>query len=329
MRELLTFIEAWQAEGVEFGRAVLIRAFGSAPRPVGATLLVADDGRLAGSVSGGCVEGACIEEVARARRAGRATVIRYGISDETAWSVGLACGSTVDVLIEPTVSDELVEAARAPGARVVVTRLPAGSPRGEEPAQAALDDAIRRALSEGRSRVALTTEGQHFVEAFPTRPRLIVFGAVDMAMSLVALGHELGYRVLVVDARPAFATAERFPSADELLLGWPDEVADRLALGPADAVVVLTHDPKLDDPAIVLAARAGCRYVGAIGSRRTQQARRARLRDAGLTDREIDDVHGPIGLDLGGREPAEVALAIMAQVVASRYGAAGGPMPRR
>ncbi|MDP8904357.1 MAG: XdhC family protein [Chloroflexota bacterium] len=325
MRELLPTIAAWRADGAGFGRAVLIRAFGSAPRPPGATLLVADDGRLAGSVSGGCVEGACVEEVQRARRSGSGRVVRYGISDQTAWSVGLACGSTIDVLIEPEVRLELIEAAQTEEDRVVVTRLPADAPGDGNAGTADLAAVTREALADGRSRTVTAADGQYFVEVFARRPRLVAFGAVDIAMSLVRLAHELGYRVAVVDARPAFATAHRFPDADELLVGWPDELADQLRLQPADAVAVLTHDPKLDDPAIVLAVRAGCRYVGAIGSRRTQAARRQRLRAGGLSEADLAHLRGPIGLDLGGREPAEVALAIMAQIVASRYGARGGP----
>lgn len=330
MKELLATIEDWRAAGVGFGRAVLVRAFGSAPRPPGATLLVADDGRISGSVSGGCVEGACVEEVGRARRSGRARVVRFGISDETAWSVGLACGSTIDVLIEPTVRPELIAAARAGDSRVMVTPLPADAPTADDAvAPLALAEAERLALAEGRSRTVATPDGQFFVEVFSAAPRLVIFGAVDIAMSLVRLAHELGYRVTVVDARPAFATAERFPTADELLVGWPDELADRLRLVPVDAVAVLTHDPKLDDPAISQAMAAGCRYVGAIGSRHTQAARRERLHAAGLAGADLDRLHGPIGLDLGGREPAEVALAVMAQVVADRYGAGGRPLATR
>jgi xanthine dehydrogenase accessory factor len=328
MRELVPVIDAWRDEGVGFGRAVLVRAFGSAPRPPGATLLVADDGRLAGSVSGGCVEGACIEEVGRARGDGRRRVVRYGISDETAWSVGLACGSTVDVLIEPEVRDELLAAARSGSGSVVITPLPADAPGDERAEVADVEQASRRALLEGRSGIALSSSGQHFIEAFPTVPRLIVFGATDVAQPLVGIAQTLGYRVVVADARTAFATAERFPRADELLIGWPDELAEQLGLSESDAVIVLTHDPKLDDPAIALAIESGCRYVGAIGSRRTQRARRRRLLEAGLPTAAVDHLYGPVGLDLGGREPAEVALAIMAQVVASRYGASCGPMPR-
>jgi xanthine dehydrogenase accessory factor len=287
----LPTIDKWRAEGIGFGRAVVVRVFGSAPRSVGAVLLASDDGRMAGSVSGGCVEGAVVEEIARARLAKASKVVRYGISDEQAWSVGLACGSTIDVLIEPDLRPEIEAGARASDDRIVVTALPDG----EEP----------------------------FREQFPAPRRLVIFGAVEIARPLVKLAHELGYRVAVVDARSAFATADRFPDADELIVGWPDEVAGQVRLAVSDAVVVLAHDPKLDDPALLLAYGAGCRYIGALGSRKTQAERRARLAAAGIADAEIAQLHGPIGLDLGGREPAETALAIIAEVVAERHGGSG------
>ena len=291
VRELLPTIDGWRAEGVAFGRAVVVRTFGSAPRQVGSVLLASDDGRMAGSVSGGCVEGAVVEEIAAARRSGRPKVVRYGISDEQAWSVGLACGSTIEVLIEPELRAEVEAGARASDDRVVPVDLPDGSGR--------------------------------FEELFPAPRRLVVYGAVEIARPLVRLAHELGYRVVVVDARSAFATAERFPEADDLIVGWPDEVAERVCLAASDAVAVLAHDPKLDDPALMQAFMAGCRYVGALGSRTTQAERRQRLAAAGVSEADVARLHGPIGLDLGGREPAETALAIMAEVVADRYGGSG------
>jgi xanthine dehydrogenase accessory factor len=291
VRDLLPTIDQWRAEGVGFGRAVVVRTFGSAPRQVGAVLLASDDGRIAGSVSGGCVEGAVVEEIEKARRTGQPVVVRYGISDEQAWSVGLACGSTIEVLVEPNLRPEVEAAARASDDRVVALTLPDGS--GE------------------------------FAEAFPSPRRLVVYGAVEIARPLVRLAHELGYHVVVVDARSAFATAERFPEADKLIVGWPDDVAERVCLTQSDAVAVLAHDPKLDDPALLQAFAAGCRYVGALGSRKTQAERRDRLSAAGVAPADVARLHGPIGLDLGGREPAETALAIMAEVVADRYGGSG------
>ena len=163
------------------------------------------------------------------------------------------------------------------------------------------------------------------------KPRLVIVGAVEVARSLAVLATELGYEVVVIDGRASFATPERFPAdrVDRLVIGWPDEVADEIGLGPDDAVAVLTHDVKFDEPAIVEALRRRCRYVGAVGSRKTQGDRRDRLRDAGLSEAELARLRGPIGLDLGGRSPAETALAIMAEVVAERYGGTGRPLHER
>ena len=359
MKELLPTLEAWGVEGLDVGRAVVVRTFGSAPRPEGAVLLLAADGRIAGSVSGGCVEGAAVEEIERARRTGRQRVIRYGISDEQAWDVGLACGGTIDVLAQPSLPTGVVAAARAAthdAGAAVVTALPADAPPAEfgphepgagapaEPPLVVHDDGrldgslgdedldaelvaiARDALERGTSRTVELAGRQLFVEVYPVRPRLVVVGAVQAAMSLVAFARELGWATVVVDGRAAFATPERFPDVDRLVVGWPDEVADEIGLGPNDAVAVLTHDVKFDEPAIVEALRRGCRYVGAVGSRKTQADRRARLAAAGVGESDLDRLRGPIGLDLGGRAPAETALAIVAEIVATRYGASGRPM---
>jgi xanthine dehydrogenase accessory factor len=359
MRELLEQVRAWQAEGAELGRAVVVRTFRSTPRPEGASLVVTADGRLAGSVSGGCVEGAAVEEIQRARADGVARVIRFGISDEQAWDVGLACGGTIDVLVEPFLRAEVVEAAAGPGGVAVVIPLPADAPpaapgpaergRGEPPApvftvaedgtatgstglaeaDAAIARVAREALGQGRSMVAEAAGRQWFVEGFGVPPRLVIVGAVQVAMPLARLARELGYVTVVADGRAAFATRERFPDVDRLVVGWPDEVAAEIGLGPSDAVAVLTHDVKFDEPAILEALRRGCRYVGAIGSRKTQAWRRTRLLEAGVGEADLLRLRGPIGLDLGGREPAETALAIMAEIVAERYGGTGAPLQTR
>ncbi len=359
MRELLETVRAWQAEGAELGRAVVVRSFGSAPRPEGANLVVTADGRLAGSVSGGCVEGAAFEEIQQARAQGVSRVIRYGISDEQAWDVGLACGGTIDVLVEPFVRPEVVAAASGAGGEAVVIPLPGDSPppafgphprgAGERPAtaivaradgslagttgsadaDAAIAAAARDLLLRGGSTTVEAAGRQFFLEGYPAAARLVVVGAVQVAMPLIHIARELGYSTVVIDGRPAFATAARFPDVDRLVVGWPDEMAEEIGLGRDDAVAVLTHDVKFDEPAIVEALRRGCRYVGAVGSRRTQADRRARLRAAGVPDEQLDRLRGPIGLDLGGRAPAETALAIMAEIVAERYGGTGLPMRTR
>jgi xanthine dehydrogenase accessory factor len=363
MKELLETIDAWGDAAASAGRAVVVRTFGSAPRPEGAVLLATADGRIAGSVSGGCVEGAAVEEIERARRTGHSRVIRYGISDAQAWDVGLACGGTIDVLVQPAIPAAALEAARASvspdrGGLAVVTPLPEDSPPPEfgehrpgegaaaEPplvvddaglhgslGDAALDEelveAARDALRRGASRTVELAGRSLFIEAFPVRPRLVIVGATEIARSLVTLAGALGYERVVVDARPAFAAEERFPDVERLMTDWPDEAFSAIDLGPDDAVAVLSHDPKFDEPAISEALRRGARYVGAIGSRKTQGDRRTRLREAGVSEADLGRLHGPIGLDLGGRSPAETALAIMAEVIANRYGGSGRSMIER
>jgi xanthine dehydrogenase accessory factor len=361
MKELLETLSSWQREAIDTGRAVVVRTFGSAPRPEGAVLLHATDGRIAGSVSGGCVEGAAAEQIENAWSTGKARVIRYGISDEQAWDVGLACGGTIDVLVEPGVPSAVVEAAtESLGAggqgAAVITPLPVDSPPADagphDPGEgappepkivvhqdgrldgtlrdaaldAALVEAALEALTRGQSRTIELGGRSLFVEVFPVRPRLVIVGAVEVARTLVRLAKELGFETVVIDGRASFATRERFPDADQLIVGWPDEVADDIGLGPNDAVAVLTHDVKFDEPAIVEALRRGARYVGAVGSRKTQADRRQRLHDAGVSAESLDELRGPAGLDLGGRQPAETALAILAEVVAERYGGTGRPM---
>lgn len=361
MRELLGTIDSWSAEGVGAARAVVIRTYGSSPRREGATMLRSADGRLAGSVSGGCIEAATAEHMEEASRTGLERVVRFGVSDEDAWDVGLACGGTIDVLVQPAVPDAVLRALRETvhdrrAGRVIVTVLPEGSPGarlgaselgaaarpqlplvvhedgrldgslGDAGADETLAAAALAGLATGGSTV-LELEGRLlFIETFAVRPRLVVIGAVAVAESLVRIAASLGYETAVIDARPAFATQERFPEVDQLLVGWPDEVADDIDLGRGDAVAVLSHDPKFDEPAIAEALRRGCRYVGAIGSRKTQRARRARLLERGLSEAQLDRLRGPIGLDLGGREPAETALAIMSEIVADRHEASGRPM---
>ena len=367
MIELLATYDAWRAEGVEVGRAVVLRTFGSSPRREGAVLLVATDGRIVGSVSGGCVEAAAAAEVLEARKTGRSRVIRYGISDEQAWGVGLACGGTIDVLVEPSVPDAVLRAARtvldadAGGGAVAILRLPPNATAGgatPEPAALPLDQptfvsaedldlarwanlglggtpdpelvrAARGALESGRSQVMEVVDGSVFIEAFPPRPRLVVVGATEVARHLVGFARSLGYATIVIDPRSAFAAPERFPDVDTLIDDWPEQAFAAVGVGPLDAVAVLSHDPKLDEPAIVAAFRLGARYVGAIGSMKTQAERRERLLAAGLRPGDVDRLKAPIGLDLGGREPSETALAIIAEIVAARRGGSAVPMRDR
>lgn len=331
MRHLLAdYARMREAEPV--GRAVVTSVWGSAPQAEGATMLVSASGRMAGSVSGGCVEAAVAEEVREAIARRTSKLVRYGITDERAWEVGLACGGTLEVLVEPEVAHDLLAAARGPGGVVVATVLDgAAAGRSSVFSDETPDDvtpigrAATEALRSGRSRsVRLPVDGVEasvFLEVFARPPRLVIFGGVHVAAELVPLARALGYQTIVADGRPAFLTRERFPDADQLILGWPEEAFAQAGIDSATAVAVLTHDPKFDDPALMIALRSPAMYVGAIGSKKTQATRRERLGAAGLTEVQLARLFGPIGLDLGGRSPAETALAILAEITAVRYGA--------
>lgn len=325
MRELLGDYDRLKGAG-PVGRGVVTRVWGSAPRTTGATMLATADGRTAGSVSGGCVEGAVAQAIARSIESGQPELLTFSVSDDRAWEVGLACGGTIDVFVEPTLRDAVLVAARASDNRVVPTVIGGAAPLGDPDADlvSAVDEAARIALRDRTSSTTtvVTTRGEVtvFLEVFAARPTLLIVGAVHIAEHLARFAKPLGYRVVVTDGRAALLARERFPDADELLLGWPDETFPLVKPDESTAVCVLSHDPKFDEPALRLALRSPAGYIGAIGSGKTQRARRARLRDEGFAESDVARLHGPIGLDLGGRDPAEIALAILAQITALRYG---------
>ncbi len=346
MRDLLSDYERLTTTG-PVGRAVVTAVWGSAPRPEGSSLLATADARMAGSVSGGCVENAAVEEIVAAIGRGTPSTVSWGVTHERAWELGLSCGGTITVLIEPRVRPEVLTAARSDAGSVIATvtggAAPAGSglvvdergrrkrfgefPAGlEEPVAAAAADALARLTSRLETVPHGGAAAEVFLEVYPRRPTLLVFGGVHVATHLVRMAKPLGFRTVVADGREGFLSRERFPDADELILGWPEEVFGRVGLDPATCVVLLTHDPKFDEPALDLALRSAACYVGAIGSRKTQKLRRERLAAAGFTSEEIARLHGPIGLDLGGREPAEIALAILAEITAVRH---RKPLPAR
>lgn len=344
MRDLLDDYQRLASTG-PVGRAVVTSIWGSAPRAEGSCMLATADGRIAGSVSGGCVESATAAEIAEAIGRGTSKLVTFGVTDERAWEVGLACGGTIRVLVEPAVRREVIEAAAGPGGVVLANSLAKTAPGapvvirddgttsgalpGVDPdtVRAAGLDALRRGTSRTVDVPAANGElVPIFFEVFPRQPRLVIFGGVHIAAALVSMARLLGYRTIVADGRESFVTRERFPDADELIVAWPDEAFSRIGIDAATYVCILSHDPKFDEPALEIALRSPAAYVGAIGSRKTAHSRRERLRAMGFTEAEVGRLRGPIGLDLGGRQPPETALAILAEITAVRYGGTGGEL---
>ncbi|MFB6846533.1 XdhC family protein [Streptomyces sp. NPDC056373] len=357
MLDLAGPLHGWIEEGREFAVATVVAVGGSAPRPPGAALAVCGDGTAVGSVSGGCVEGAVYDLCLQALQDGETVVERFGYSDEDAFAVGLTCGGTIDVMITPfrggrpaetaalaaVVREEpvaLARVARGPSGllgRALLVR-PDGSYAGglggaPDLDRAALDRA-RALLATGRTgAVELSEDGSHcpggltlFVESAAPAPRMIVFGAIDFAAALARAGKFLGYHVTVCDARPVFATRARFPEADEIVVDWPDRYLRRTRTDGRTVLCVLTHDAKFDVPLLAEALRLPVAYVGAMGSRRTHEDRERRLREAGVSERELARLRSPIGLDLGARTPEETAVSIAAEIIAARHGGTGEPL---
>jgi len=312
MDEALQRAVRWREIGRRVAVATVVATRRSAPRPIGSKLFVSDGGELEGSVSGGCVESDVVLAAQEVLSGGPPRLLTYGITDEMAFGIGLPCGGEIDVFVE-----ELTEAERPEVTLTVV----AGERVGERLHDPELEQAARR---RGRSHVIELEDRTVLADVMAPPPRLFVYGAVDTAEALCRAAKLLGWRTVVADARASFATPERIPSADELLLAWPDEAMAQAQLDLGTAVVVLTHDDKFDLPMIRGALAGDAFYVGWIGSRRNQERRRGLLRDEGLTDAELDRISGPSGLDIGAGTPSETAVSILAEILAVRAGRVGG-----
>lgn len=343
MNDIVSNVDRWREEGKDVALATVVRTWGSGPRGVGAKLAMASKDRrdeITGSVSGGCVEGAVVEAGREVLRTGVPQLLSFGVADETAWQVGLSCGGRIEVFVtrlDPTVYREARRAMREdrPVATVGLLRGPR-SLLGKEivvvdgetvlgSVEAGLDPELihsaREALARGRARrVELGKRNGELTEAFVDvilpPPTLVMVGGVHVAIALTELAKALGYRTVVVDPRSVFGSGKRFAHVDRLMHEWPDEALDSLGIHRSTAVATLTHDPKLDDPALRVALPSPAFYVGALGSRRTNEKRLKRLRDAGLGEEHLRRLHAPIGVDIGARTPEEIALAILAEVVA-------------
>ncbi|MGA2453335.1 MAG: XdhC family protein [Solirubrobacteraceae bacterium] len=343
-------IELWRRDGRRVALATVVDTKRSAPQPIGTKMAVQDGGQVVGAVSGGCVEGAVVEIAEEIIAGAEPRLAHYGIADEEAWDVGLPCGGEISIWVERYTTDSLqrsfTERARAGGRAAIVTALE-GAP--EPGAKLLVDvdqgplgtlgdpelDAAALALAEA----ALWSEqrGLHehdgallFVDVAAPPARLVIIGAVDFAAQLAALAKLTGWRAFVVDPRSRFATSERFPAAERVIAAWPEEAFSQLdAIDRATAIAVLTHDPKLDDAALIAALNSPAGYIGAMGSRHAQAMRRERLLAAGVGAAELERIAAPIGLDLGSVSAAETALSIMAEIIAARNGRNGGRLADR
>ncbi|MEJ2210697.1 MAG: XdhC family protein [Anaerolineae bacterium] len=347
MIDLLPQIEDWFARGEDVAVATVVRVAGSAPRPVGARMIVSSAGRMAGSVSGGCVETTVYEEMRDVLAGGPPRLLHFGITEDMIWDVGLACGGSIDVFVQrldPGLVAALAGRVQAKE-RVALAVVLKGETVGAT-ALIAEDGSILWPQSPipntqypiSNIQELLTTRTPHpaihetepgpavYVEPFLPPPVLLIVGGVHVAIPLSHFARELGFAVTVVDPRAKFANRERFPGADEVLVEWPDEAFGHLDVGRDTYVVLLTHDPKIDEPTLAAALQTEAAYIGAIGSRGTHAARFERMQKWGVTPEALRRVYAPIGLDLGGRTPQETALSIMAEVVAVKNGRCGASL---
>ncbi|MEQ8339910.1 MAG: XdhC/CoxI family protein [Marinovum algicola] len=302
----------WHRAGTGAALATVIETWGSAPRRIGAQLAISGVGEIEGSVSGGCVEGAVVVEALEALEAGAARVLEYGVSDGDAFAVGLACGGTIKVLVEP-IGTALPEPLLAELTAARAARRPAAYVVNIESGARRLDSA-GHASRFRMDRSGFEPDGETFVAIHNPPLRLIVVGAVHIAQHLVPMARDIGYDPVVIDPRESFASAARFPDT-RLLHDWPDAAVDELGLDSRTALCLLTHDPKLDDPALMAALAADVFYIGALGSTRTHGKRLERMAEAGFAPEHCARIHGPIGLDIGAASPAEIAVSILAEMI--------------
>ena len=338
MKTELDQVEDWLDQGKQVVLATVVSTWGSSPRPVGAVMAISDQSEISGSVSGGCVEGAVIDAGLEVIQTGEPRRLHFGVADENAWQVGLSCGGEIEIYVEPFGAEELAGwrnalQLKAPFCKILVLKGDLDVPQAGwfvfEPGSSGVSETghdipeeLHRAAQEacltGKSALLSIPAVEYpevFLHVYQPPQRLIVVGGVHIAIPLVSLANTLGYEVILIDPRRLFGTRERFPGVTRLLQEWPQEAFLKVPLTSSTAVVTLTHDPKIDDPALLAALDSPAYYIGALGSRRTHQNRVKRLLDQGLDPGDLERIHAPVGLDLGGTAPEEIALAVMAEIV--------------
>ena len=350
MRESQKTIETWINSGQKIALATVVRTWGSSPRSVGAKMAIREDGVFVGSVSGGCVEGAVIEVGLDVLKTAEPQLLHFGVTDESAWEVGLACGGEIDVFVqklEPIsyaqtsdvyASDSsvaMVTIIQGPdelvGRQIVLLDDGTFTSSDVRLFDPSTSDEIKRLLNEGVSfaiqgRMSDADPAELFVDIIRPPPTLVIIGGAHISVALVQVAKQMGYHTVLIDPRQVFTKEERFSNLDTRITAWPQEVLKEQSLTSSTAIAVLTHDPKIDDPSLLIALRSDAFYIGVLGSRKTQDKRRKRLIEAGISKKDIDRLRGPIGLDIGASTPEEIALAIMAEIIAVRHGRDGETM---
>lgn len=324
--DLLELAEAWRNEGRRFALATVAETWGSAPRPIGSHLIIDDAGNFEGSVSGGCVEGEVITAAERVIADGKPQFLSFGVADETAWRVGLSCGGRISVLVQ-TMGDTpgsagpllgAINAARRGREQVaLLTEIETGRSEIVRDADIASHGAIADQLAAGVSGLAELPSGRAMITSYAPPARLVLLGAVHIAQALAPMADATGFEVVVIDPRSAFASPQRLPGI-RVFAGWPQDVLSEIGLDPFTAFAALTHDPKIDDPGIEAALAANCFYVGALGSRKTHGRRLDRLRERGIGEDALARIRAPIGLAIGARSPAEIAVAVLAEMIQAK-----------
>ncbi len=350
MRELISTIQNWIASGKGIALATLVQVEGSAPRPIGSKLIVSSNGELVGSVSGGCVENNVIEEALQCLKNGKSALLHFGIDDSSPWSVGLACGGKIDVFIEPLFNsamksgftsvmfERLVDLLQK-NEPLVFASITSGDHQGTKGLFAegkwavdSVDDIWSRNIQISEMEkliesakpilmnrvISSSNFSKVFLEPILPQSRIVIIGAVHIAASLVVFAHELGFRTLVIDPRSTFLTRDRFPQADELIHSWPQDVLSKMKLTKTDCVAVLSHDEKIDVPALFESLKSPVGYIGVLGSKKTRNERFNALIEEGITKKELERIHAPIGLDIDAIEPEEIALSIIAEIITER-----------
>ncbi|HEX6512596.1 MAG TPA: XdhC/CoxI family protein [Chloroflexota bacterium] len=348
MKDIVPRLREWDEQGKRFALATLVKVDRSAPKPPGAAMALCEDGTVAGSVSGGCVESALHEEASAVLETGVPKMVTYGISDDEGFNIGLACGGQLHLFLDrpdfPRGVLQAIEANQplalatiltgpAAGERVIVEPDSAAPPASEKAlrrggragkAPQELDHRLKKdaqeLLAQGRSELKTYGGSDVFIQTFAPAPEMYVFGAADFSAAMARMGKFLGYHVTVIDPRAVFATKERFPDADHIAVEWPDRFLAKAPIGPSTAIVVLTHDPKFDIPALLHALQTDAGYIGALGAKRTNEERFSKLRGAGCTEDQLARIHAPVGLDIGGKSPEETAVSVAAEIIAVRNG---------